>query len=583
MINCKRCGYEGIYTGKICPRCHNPIILKKEEVDSLIEELETIKESADKEALCEFYKILADYGHTESEKEYAKLLERGGGSVTRDIDAAADYFYRAAKKCDPEGAYRYSRLVSRMNEEAGTFWLALAAYLGHKEAYLPASEAYTKFKNHEAANHYCYLAAQSDNVDAIVRLANKYYNGEGVDPSAAKAKWYMEKLTFPPFYAIKLAYKLRGVRSEEAPSLTMHDKRSLARELLGGARSLGEPEAELLLLTELADMGDSDAMYSLAEKLYREGGVENAEEIIRILTRAAASGNAQAYMKLGRIYVEGAIQKQNIKLALGYFEAAARGGIAEAYEMMGDVFHAKSNPERNVAYACELYEKAARGGVKSAEAKAEGIKEARQDYFCRADALEDSDPKAAFRFFAIATGMGYLPATLRLARCYALGIGTKISRPDAHYWYKNAADSGYEDAYFPLAICYSRGIGTAFNFELAMKYLALADKAGEARAEKEARRLASNKRKCGLRKIYSTAMRLVYQKKFEAAREYLELASRLGNPRATYTLGCLYEFGRGVECDKNRAYALYDAAAKASFSDPRSRYKLTVLKMLKRN
>jgi TPR repeat protein len=250
---------------------------------------------------------------------------------------------------------------------------------------------------------------------------------------------------------------------------------------------------------------------------------------------------------------------------------------------MADIYHAKSNPERDVAYACELYEKAARGGSKSAEAKLDEIKSIRQDYFCRADALEESDPKTAYRYFAISTAMGYLPASIRLARAYAVGIGTEISRPDAFYWYKYAADAGLEDAYFPLGVCYARGVGTNFDYDLAMKYLGLAHSFGEMRAEREMRRIGENKRKRGLRKIYSTAMRLVYQKKFDVACEYLELASRLGNPRATYTLGCLYEFGRGVECDKSRAYALYDAAMRASFSDPRSSYKLTVLKMLKRN
>jgi TPR repeat protein len=55
----------------------------------------------------------------------------------------------------------------------------------------------------------------------------------------------------------------------------------------------------------------------------------------------------------------------------------------------------------------------------------------------------------------------------------------------------------------------------------------------------------------------------------------------LGNPKAIYTLGCLYEFGLGLEVNKDYAYALYEDAYRMKFRDPRAQYKLRVLKMVR--
>ena len=60
-----------------------------------------------------------------------------------------------------------------------------------------------------------------------------------------------------------------------------------------------------------------------------------------------------------------------------------------------------------------------------------------------------------------------------------------------------------------------------------------------------------------------------------------EAAHRQGCARATYTLGCFYEFGLGVTCDKDMAYELYEEAFRNKFRDPRASYKLIVLKLIK--
>ena len=581
MIYCKECGYEGIYTGLNCSQCGARIRLDEREILELKKEVKAAKEAGEYETVVENLLILADMGDTVGEREYAKLLEKGS-LVPRDIDLATDYFYRAAKKNDAISAYRYSRLVSRMNDAAGRFWLSFSAVLGCASAYLGAADNYAEIGKHEYANHYYYLAASGDDVDAIVKLATRYYNGEGIEQNESYAKWYMDKLTFPPLHAIKLAYKLRSVKASEAPAIACKNYVGMIRELLGEARRSGFQTAEAYLNGLLSERGDTDAMCELAEHLLFDENGKNPNEAIRVLTRAAAGGSARAYTMLGLVYRSGAVVPQNISLALDSFECAGKLGNAEAYELMGDIYHSKSYTGRDVAKAYELYELAAKGGVATADEKAATIRASREGYYYHATRDEDTDPERAFRGYAISAMMGCIPAMLKLAECYALGIGTKKDRSLAFEYYQKSVDAGLEEAYFPLGICYSRGVGVAFDFDKAVAHLTRAYKNGEERAKKELVRLYENKKRHFGNKLYSQAMRLIYQKKFAEAVKVLTVAIEFKHPKAVYTLGCLYEFGRGVACDKRYAYELYNAAEKLAFKDTRSKYKSNILRMIKK-
>ncbi|MBQ8688991.1 MAG: sel1 repeat family protein [Clostridia bacterium] len=581
MIRCKKCGYEGVYTGPVCPECHEKIVLSAAEIAEYRRELDVALRAGEEETVVENYMILADAGDTAAEREYAKLLEKGG-PVPRDIDRATEFFFRAAKKCDPYSAYRYSRLISRMSDELSKFWLLFSAALGCENAYLSAADYYAEQGKNVYANCYYYLAAAGGDSDAIVKLAMRYYNGDGIERSNEYAKWYMDKFTFPPLYALKLAYKLRAVKAEEPPRIVCEDYEGLIEGLIGQAKRLGFESAQTKLYVMLAEGGNPDRMCELAEHYLSCESEKNPQEAVRVLSHAAATGSARAYLMLGLMYRSGEHVKQNIRLALESFEHAASLGSTLAYEYMGDIYHHKDYHGRDVARACELFELAANGGSTTAAEKAREIRKSRENYFYRAAEAEDERPEDAFRDYSISALMGFPLGYLKVGECYALGIGTDVFRRGAFENYTKAVALGVTDAYLPLGVCYSRGIGTAFDFDLAVKYLTLAQNSGEQRARRELRRIYENKRRHLGDKLYSTAMRLIYNKKLIPAAKALANAMKLSHPKAIYTLGCLYEFGGGVSTDKTRAYQLYGEAAKRSFTDPRAKYKSTVLKMLKK-
>ena len=191
------------------------------------------------------------------------------------------------------------------------------------------------------------------------------------------------------------------------------------------------------------------------------------------------------------------------------------------------------------------------------------------------------NPEEAFRLYAISCAMGHMPATFKLAECYLAGIGTKKNRHGAFFWYKKALEMGEDKALIPLALCYVNGVGVNRNYVAARELFVRADRLGDRRANRYLVDMMSKKAKKLADGFYSAAMRLIYSGKINLAVKRLEVAAELRHPKAIYTLGCMYEFGMGVECDKEAAYALYEKSFNLLFRDPRAKYKLKVLKMLK--
>ena len=580
MIVCNNCGFRLTRKAVTCPKCNKRITLSREEIE---ERRENIKRSLLKrsyEDAIENYEILADFGDAEAQRELGKLLEHGE-VINRDLDLAMKYFLMAAEQNDPYSAYRYSRLASRTSDTAARFWLVYSAVLGCKEAYSAAAEQFSYESDEKKANYYYALAAEDD-TDAIVTLARRYCEGIGTEPSEAHAKWYLDRLALPPIHAIKLAYKLRSVDAKEPPKPSLENEEELLRSLAGDAEKHGFSTAFLHINEMLADRGDSDALTTLG-MLYAEGiGCEkNLVIAIQHLERAAAEGNAQAFYYLGRLFTTGKSFEININRALENYTAAAEHGFYPAYETMGDIFCDGKFIARDLAHAIELYDKAAACGIESAKRKSDDLRHKRETFFKYAKEAENLDPVQCFRNCAISTAMGYTPATRMLAHLYEVGRGTEKDRGRAFLWYKTAADAGDKYAYYDLGRCYAYGIGTAFDYELALKSFRIAESAGYTTAKREIERLENNRKKRVADKHFSTAMRLLYKKKFKAAKCYLDLCMLLENPKAIYTLGCLYEFGLGIEVNKDYAYGLYEEAYKLKFRDPRAKFKLRILKLVR--
>ena len=592
MIKCPKCQYISYYSGKKCSICGEDIIITQIDIDNARLVVSGAAHSGDKEDLYSSHRLLADIGEIDSQREYARYLESTDSE--ENMDLAMRYYYMAAEGNDPRSAFHYSILAERTSDIAASFWLRYSAVLGYAEGFTRVGEQMLKAGMTDIAAYYFSEAASCDDTDAIVTMAKLYYEGKGVPASEAHAKWYLDKLSIPPIHAIRLAYRLRNVKSEDPPRIEFPDYSKYLRNLAAEAKNYGFMSAYFHLIKMLADRFDENATVTLGTLIFEGVGCKkNVSEAVSVLDNCIMHGNAAAALYLANEYRDGKYTERNIPLALDYYTRAAKLGYTAAYELMGDLYREGKLIDFDIARAIDLYELAGASGNHTARHKASELKAARRSYFDKGSAIIGSsgavtvkDAEEAFRSLAISTAMGYPASHRLLAKCYANGFGTSLDRERAFYWYSKAVELSDEASRLPLALCYLRGFGTRLSYKKAIPLLKELAEEGDEIARNELFALYEKRMRKMIRSIYSQAMSLIHMKKFTEALALLHGSEELGYPKALYTLGAMYEFGLGTKSDRHKASAYYTLAARGSdrfgaFTDPHADYKSVILKMIR--
>lgn len=592
MIKCPKCHLISEYSGKKCAVCGADIIICEKDIENARREIASSGYSKDKDGIIASHHLLADIGDRDSQREYARYLESTGSD--ENIDLAMKYYYMAALGNDPKAAFHYSLLAERTSDIAASFWLRYSAILGYAEGFSRVGELMLKNGSPDIAAYYFSEAAACDDTDAIVTMAKLYYEGIGTQRSERYAKWYLDKLAVPPIHAIRLAYRLRGVASEDPPKLKLPDFDKYLKNMAAEAKNYGYMTAYFHIIEMLADRQDENATVTLGALLFEGIGCRaSVSAAVAVLDRCIMHGNAAAALYLADEYASGAHTERKIDEALAYYTRAAKLGYTAAYEKMADIYREGKLVDCDIAKAIELYDKAGASGNTSARHKAEELRSARASYLKVGAAILSSktpvteeNAEEAFRSLAIATAMGSPSAHGLLAKCYANGFGTEKSRERAFFWYSRAVDAGDKESLLPLALCYCRGFGTRLSYKKAIPILKSLAEEGNAAAHGELISLYEKRAKKMIRSLYSRAMRLIHMKKFSEALGLLLDSEYLGYPKAIYTIGAMYEFGLGTRTDRNTANSYYALAARGSarfggFTDSRSEYKSVILKMIR--
>ena len=586
MIICKKCGHEGPYEGQLCPQCQTRYTLTQSEVSAILEETHVARERREMETVRENYRMLADFGVTEAEREYGRHLEEEGR-----WESAAVLYRRAAIAGDAIGAYRFALCNPELDERARRFWLCYASVLGAKESYFPTAETLSHAGDQEIATYFYILAADLDDTGAIVMLARRYAEGEGCERNEGYAKWYLDKFTVPPIHALRLAYRLRGVTSEEPPTPNHDRYGEFLKSLRRDACRYGFYGAEKYLAELLMAKGDVEATMRLADIYLSEAETDDEQKrakahknAISALQLASANGSAEAYMMLGDFYRYARCGfRENEEEAMRLYAKAAELSSGDAYLTLAEMHLSDEHGKKNIPLAIRLLEEGARCGNDECFRRVSMLKDEREEAYQRGLKRFASDPEGAMRDFATAVNMGYLKAQVKLADCYLKGIVTRgiPDKKTAFRWYKNAYELGVEEAITPLAFCYSRGVGTAFDNRRAIDLLKKGIALGDMRCKKEYDRLCQNRLKKSIRSLNSQASRLLYQHKNEEALRLLTALAKMDEAEAVYFLGACYEFGIGTPVDRPLAYETYRRASDLGFTDERSTRKAVFLKIVK--
>lgn len=202
------------------------------------------------------------------------------------------------------------KLFGLDDSKKGIKLLLQAASQGDTESARLLAEIYMQgalvSRNIQQANYYWTLAVKNgdDNIKAIYYAGLAWYNGVGVEQDFARARWCLEQTDFDDSNAIVGSMCFEGI---------------------GGIVDRAEGERRLRKAIESNDPDISlPAMNNLG--LYFYEASEHLEEAIELLRFAAAEGNADAQVNLGKAYYEGKGVSQDTKEAKHYFMLAADQG-----------------------------------------------------------------------------------------------------------------------------------------------------------------------------------------------------------------------------------------------------------------
>ncbi len=582
MIKCKKCGYSLEYSGNTCPMCRERLEFDAAEYDGFIAKYENAIKNMDYMSATEALAILADGGFNKYRRLFAELNEHGE-LAPKNIEKAMRYYLLAAYENDAYCAYRYSRLLARYTrDESKNFWLCYAALLGETDAYPEASDYLFEIGENGAAMYFLrkYYEDTRD-TDTLVTIIKRYAEGSGTSQSNAYARWYSDKLRFPPLSAIKLLFSIRPYLPKQPPELSEAELIPLLKILYKSAKKYSYKPMYYYLCERLANGGDKAAMLELCALTYNgEGTAQNKDRAEAMLKELAEEGVGEAYLYLGEIYTTEE-DKRDVDLAIEYFVKAGHLGVSIGYETAADMLCQGKGIKRDIERAIEIYSLGADMGDTDCQKKRDIYIGERASIYEKA--VLENDVTESFRLIAISAAMGYTRAIIALAKCYEEGIGVKKDRATAFYWYSRAAKSEDADALYELGRVYAGGIGVTFDFAKAQDCLIKADEGGNTLAREALLSLYERKKRKVLSSLYALGAELIFNKKYTEAKEPLEMAANAGHKKAAYLLGTLYEFGLFGKTDLEKARECYQRAHLLGFFDAGTQYKKRILKIIKQS
>lgn len=377
--------------------------------------------------------------------------------------------------------------------------LIQAGQQGHADAQAMAGYVYLKWKQDKEQAFYWYsLAAQQNNALAQLYLGEAYRTGSGVTQDyAAAAQWYQRA----------------------------------------------------------AEQGNANAQNNLALMYVNGWGVEkNNETALQWFQKAAAQGHAKAKEMVQRLEQQTVNEKfakateaynaKDYTTALTSLKYAAKRGHGQAKDFL-PVLISMVYKEAVSAYEEERYETALKCFLCLEEDCTAAIYSVVGRMYFTGQGTEKDDVEA-FRWFEKGAEKGDADAQYRIGIFYANGIGTQKDKKKAFYWLSQSAEQEMNDAQYEVALMYDEGEGvTANRFEALNWYRKAAEQ-----ENKDAQLVLSVLEKMSettyekigtTEELYKKGEMAVQKEEYKVATQYLELAERRGNGKASDLLQSLKE------------------------------------------
>lgn len=266
------------------------------------------------------------------------------------------------------------------------------------------------------------------------------------------------------------------------------------------------------------------------------------------LQMAAAAGNILAQYELGELYRSGPYDEPNYKEAVKWhWEAARQGHLASKLVLIEILFRQYIDDKYAIDVRAWGHQLAEQGNVRAQYIMA---------FSDENDPLNMYYSEHYLHMMKKAADQGCPQALFLLGTYFEFVDGLERSLEKAFMFYMQSADLGFSPAMESLGVLYAEGRGTARNDEKAIELLKQAISSGRIREA-------------------SLALGKVYERKdtpqdYQEAISCYQRAFEAHSDLASYHLGQIYEFGRGVPRDYSEAAKWYLRGCERSFDIARN-------------
>lgn len=199
-------------------------------------------------------------------------------------------------------------------------------------------------------------------------------------------------------------------------------------------------------LKALAEKGNAEAEFQLAEKYYYEEGIEiDYAQSFKWASRSAAQDNPKAKYRLGSLYIQGRGVAKDEKKAKALFKESKIGLLnlagrndPQAQAFLGVMYNRGMGVEQDFKEAVKWCRKAAEQGDVDAQYNL-GV------MYATGRGVENDD-KEAFKWIHKAAEQDFAPAQYGVALMYGRGQGVEKDEEEAIKWLRKAAEQGNEPA-----------------------------------------------------------------------------------------------------------------------------------------
>jgi TPR repeat protein len=226
--------------------------------------------------------------------------------------------------------------------------------------------------------------------------------------------------------------------------------------------------------------------YGLGWNLYHNGRVNTSKGEGVLSTKyehltleqclqLAANNDSSAFLRLSKIYYEGASVSKDLNKSFDYALKAAVLGNAEAMHDVGFCYQYGEGVKQDISKAYDWY-------VKSKDLNFN------KAYYRLGCMYEDGiyvslDLKKAMEYYLISARANYPKAMFAAGYMYGNGKGVETSYEEAFIWYEKAAKLNHVNAMYNLGVYYANGYGVQKNETEAFKWYMIAAEKNDSDAQ----------------------------------------------------------------------------------------------------